>query len=219
MWADINACLRIDASQEFRSYIWRTSRPVSPGDAAPSLYLCSLATTATHFPELGAAEWKRHLMVDFKVAACDAHTFGVMLHVDKSGKGHRLQFIPQGNGLFSVILMTDFPPLDDFWADQYKMYIPRPVDGPELVRHDNVSLVDGVFLFLRGQIVEVFCGGRALSFRLPEPPNWADSERDGVRRLGWYVEDGMVDLVDINMRHSMSKEDGLAELDNLEDAE
>jgi beta-fructofuranosidase len=158
-------------------------------------------------------------MVDFKVAACDAHTFGVMLHVDKSGKGHRLQFIPQGNGLFTVILMTDFPPLDDFWADQYKMYIPRPVDGPELVRHDNVSLVDGVFLFLRGQIVEVFCGGRALSFRLPEPPNWADSERDGVRRLGWYVEDGMVDLVDINMRHSMSKEDGLAELDNLEDAE
>lgn len=159
-------------------------------------------------------------MVDFKIAACDAHTFGVMLQTDSSGKGHRLQFTPQGNGFFSVALFTDFPPLDDFWADQYRMHIPRPVDGPELVRHDNVSLVDGVFLFLRGQLVEVFCGGRALSFRLPTPPNWTDDTRDGFRRLGWFVEDGMVDLVDINMRHSMSIKDGAAEPDHeLEDAE
>ncbi|KAM0354287.1 hypothetical protein ACHAPU_001331 [Fusarium lateritium] len=220
MWADTNACLRIDASQEFRSYIWQTSRPVSPSNAAPSLYLCSLGTTATHFPELGSAEWKRHLMVDFKIAACDAHTFGVMLQTDSSGKGHRLQFTPQGNGLFSVALITDFPPLDDFWADQYRMHIPRPVDGPELVRHDNVSLVDGVFLFLRGQLVEVFCGGRALSYRLPMPLNGTNGGRDGVRRLGWFVEDGMVDLVDINMRRSMSIKDGSAEADHgLDDAE
>ncbi|KAM0558318.1 hypothetical protein ACHAPJ_005012 [Fusarium lateritium] len=220
MWADTNACLRIDASQEFRSYIWQTSRPVSPSNAAPSLYLCSLGTTATHFPELGSAEWRRDIMVDFKVAACDAHTFGVMLQTDSSGKGHRLQFNPQGNGLFSVTLMSDFPPLDDFWADQYRIHIPRPVDGPELVRHDNVSLVDGVFLFLRGQLVEAFCGGRSLSFRLPIPPNWVDNDRDGVRRLGWFVEDGMVDLVDINMRHSMGIKDSSVESDNgLEDAE
>ncbi|KAF5025095.1 hypothetical protein F66182_2796 [Fusarium sp. NRRL 66182] len=220
MWADTNACLRIDASQEFRSYIWRVSRPVSPSNAAPSLYLCSLGTTATHFPELGSAEWKQDLMVDFKVAACDAHSFGIMLQADSSGKGHRLQFHPQGNGFFSAALTTDFPPLDDFWADQYRINIPRPVDGPELVRHDNISLVDGVFLFLRGQLVEVFCGGRALSFRLPKPPNRVDDGRSGVRRLGWFVEDGMVDLVDMSIRYSLSIHDGSVESDNgFEDAE
>ncbi|KAJ4156560.1 hypothetical protein NW754_008193 [Fusarium falciforme] len=195
MWADTNACLRIDASQEFRSYIWQTSRPVSPSNAAPNLYLCSLGSTATHFPELGSAEWRRDLIVDFKVAACDAHSFGVMLQTDGSGKGHRLQFSPSGNGLFSVSLITDFPPLDDFWADQYRLHLPRPIDGPELVRHESVSLVDGVFLFLR---------------ELPK----------GVRRFGWFVEDGMVDIVDMCMRHSMGLKDLSVESDNgLEDAE
>ncbi|KAJ4219418.1 hypothetical protein NW759_007808 [Fusarium solani] len=220
MWADTNACLRIDASQEFRSYIWQTSRPVSPSNAAPNLYLCSLGSTATHFPELGSAEWRRDLMVDFKVAACDAHSFGVMLQTDGSGKGHRLQFSPSGNGLFSVSLITDFPPLDDFWADQYRLHLPRPIDGPELVRHESVSLVDGVFLFLRGQLVEAFCGGRALSFRLPIPASWTENCRKGVRRFGWFVEDGMVDIVDMCMRHSMGLKDLSVESDNgLEDAE
>ncbi|KAH7208515.1 uncharacterized protein BKA55DRAFT_586283 [Fusarium redolens] len=52
------------------------------------------------------------------------------------------------------------------------------------MRHDNVSLVGGVFLFLRGQLVEVFCGGRSLSYRLPTQPNWADDNRKGFRRFG-----------------------------------
>ncbi|KAH6889727.1 glycosyl hydrolase [Thelonectria olida] len=204
MSADGNGYLRIEVDGELRDFLWRSSKPVCPSNAAPSLYLCSVGSTATHFPELGPVALCRDLFVDFRVAACDAHSFGVMFQTDASGKGHRLQFSPAGHGLFSVSLWTDFPPLDDFWADQYRLYLPRPVDGPELVRHDNVSLVDGVFLVLRGQIVEAFCGGRSLSFRLPMPPppsldnNVSDGE---MRRIGWFVEDGIVDLVHISIRY------------------
>jgi beta-fructofuranosidase len=88
------------------------------------------------------------------------------------------------------------------------------------MRHDNVSLVGGVFLFLKGQLVEVFYGGRSLSFRLPTPPNWADGNSNGFRRFGWFVEDGVVDLVDKCMRRSTSIRDPSVESDNgLEDVE
>lgn len=197
MYADNNGHLRIEADPGLRDFLWRTSKTVCQGSAAPSLYLCSLGSTATHFPELGSLALRHDLFIDFKVAACDAHSFGVMLQTDESGKGHRLQFSPSGHGLFSVALWTDFPPLDDFWADQYRLHLPRPIDGPELVRHDNVSLVEGVFLFLRGQVIEAFCGGRSLSFRLPKP----DASGGEIRRFGWFVEDGMVDVVNISVRH------------------
>ncbi|KAK7414332.1 hypothetical protein QQX98_006774 [Neonectria punicea] len=205
MYADNNGNLRIEADRGLRNFLWQTSRAVCPTNAASSLYLCSLGSTATHYPELGAVALRRDLFIDFKVAACDAHSFGVMFQTDESGKGHRLQFSPSGHGLFCVAMLTDFPPLDDFWADQYDLHLPRPIDGPELVRHDNVSLVEGVFLFLRGQIVEAFCGGRSLSFRLPLPLVSQEAPCGEIRRFGWFVEDGMVDIVDISVRHRIKE--------------
>lgn len=207
MWADNDACLRVGVSHELRTYLWRISRPVSTSNAAPSLYLCSPGSTATHFPELGPAEWRRDLTIEFNVAACDAHSFGIMLQMDSTGKGFRLQFTPTGSGLFSVILLIETPPLDDSWADQYQTYLDGSLDGPELIRHDNVSLTDGIFIFLRGQLMETFCGGRSLSFRLPTLPSWDDDQSESVRRFGWFVEDGMVDVVNISMRHSLTPKD------------
>lgn len=160
------------------------SKPVSTRNAAPSLYLCPPRSVATHFPELGPVEWRRDLSIEFSIAACDAHSFGIMLQTDSSGKRFRLQFIPSSNGLFAVVLLTDLPLLDDFWADHCHVHVNRPIDGPELVRHDCGSLTDRVFIFLRGQLVEVFCGGRSLSFRLPKLPGWDGGQRDGVRRFG-----------------------------------
>lgn len=193
--ADANGWLRVDAAKEFRDHVQKTSTPIPQSTVSPSLYICSIGSTATHFPDLSSTSLSRDLTVSFKVAACDAHGFGLVLQADATDKGHKLQFSPSGSGFFSVALVTDFPPLDDFWADQYKLHLPRPVDGPELVRHDSVSLAEGVILVLRGQLVEVFCGGRSLSFRLPkiEVPT-------EVRRLGWFVEDGVVDIKDVSVR-------------------
>ncbi|KAH7140525.1 hypothetical protein B0J13DRAFT_624410 [Dactylonectria estremocensis] len=205
MYADEHGHLRIEVERGLRDFLWRTSTTVCPSSAAPGLYLCSLGSTATHFPELGSVTLRRDPFIDFTVAACDAHSFAVMIQTDPSGKGHRLMFSPSGSGLFSVSLWTDFPPLDDFWADQYGLHLPRPIDGPELVRHDNVSdnvsLIEGVFLFLRGQAIEAFCGGRSLSFRLPKPSPWAEASGAEMRRFGWFVEDGMVDIVNLSVRH------------------
>ena len=197
--ADENGCLRVDVAKEFKEHVFRASRPLLQSTVSPALYLCSVGSTSTHFPVLGPRAKSQDLAIGFKVATCDAHSFGLILQADGTDKGHRLQFIPSGHGLFSVTLLTDFPPLDDFWADQYKLHLLRPVDGPELVRHEGVSLVSGVSLFLRGQMVEVFCGGRSLSFRLPVP-SLTEAAGGSMRRLGWFVDDGMVDFRDISVR-------------------
>ncbi|KAF7563584.1 hypothetical protein G7046_g535 [Stylonectria norvegica] len=194
--ADENGYLQVDAAPELKEHVWQTSKPLLQSSVAPTLYLCSVGSTATHFPVLDSVASVADLFINFKVGACDANSFGLILQADGTEKGHRLQFSPSGSGVFSVKLLTDFPPLDDFWADQYKLHLPRPVDGPELVRHEGVSLTKGVSVFLRGQTVEIFCGGRSLSFRLPMPVD----RNDSVKRFGWFVEDGMVDLIDVSIR-------------------
>ncbi|CAM1502712.1 Fc.00g074880.m01.CDS01 [Cosmosporella sp. VM-42] len=196
--ADENGCLQVDVAKEFREHASYASRPLLQSTIAPTLYLSSVGSTSTHFPVLSSMAAMQDLVVNFKVAACDAHSFGLVLQADSTDKGHRLQFTPSGNGLFSVTFITDFPPLDDFWADQYKLHLPRLVDGPELVWHEGVSLVEGVSLFLRGQMAEVFCGGRSLSFRLPMPS--IEAVGNNVQRLGWFVDDGMVDIKDLSVR-------------------
>lgn len=199
--ADEDGHLRVDIGRELRDLLHRSSESMCP---SPSVYLCSVGSTTTHFPKLisspTALNRDSDLFVSFRVSAFDAPSFGVQLQTDVHGKGHRLRFTPSpstGNSkLFSVSLWTDFPPLDDFWADQYALFLPRPVDGPELVRHDGVSLSEGVFMVLRGRLVEVFCGGRSLTFRLPRP--------DGqTRKFGWFVEDGVVDIVDVSIRRGI----------------
>ena len=140
----------------------------------------------------------------FGIATHSAHSFGLILHADQEHKGHRLQFSPSSDGKYTVTLLTDFPALDDFWADQYKLYLPKAVDGPELVRHESVDLTAGVSLLLKGQTIQVFCGGRSISFRLPLIEDSLGSTTGGQRNhpkpLGWFVEDGEAELNNIVIR-------------------
>ncbi|KAH8895253.1 Arabinanase/levansucrase/invertase [Thozetella sp. PMI_491] len=180
----------------------KTSTPV---ETIPStLKMTAVGTTKTNFLDLGPGE-SQDLLATFDIRQCDAHSFGVVLQADEEEKGFRLQIVPGPQDTYSVILHTDFPSLDDFWADQYKLYLPRLVDGPEIVRHDGVKLIGGIKLLLRGQVMEVFCGGRSISFRLPMPSLYTPDDNGQARkechRFGWFVEDGEVAVDNVSIRY------------------
>lgn len=192
--ADKQGNLRVDLVAGVERLFRETSDSVSHKIVPADMTLSSIASTKVTFPDLAVVE-TQDMLVHFDIAKCDTHSFGVVLQADENEKAHRLR-ISRGSGeSFHVALLTDFPPLDDFWADQYTLHQPRPVDGPEIVRHDGVDLSSGITLILRGQLVEIFCGGRSMSFRLPLPTN------GGTRRLGWFVEDGEVELFNISVRY------------------
>lgn len=199
--ADPNGWLRVEMAPEFRNAVVRTSTPLAQALVPSSISLGSAGSTTTSFPELTGESTKDDLFLSFDIHSSDAHSFGVVLQADETDKAHRLSITPNGHDdLFTVTMLTDFPPLDDFWADQYKLHLPRPVDGPELVRHDGVSLSGGVSVLLRGRLVEVFGGGRSLSFRLPIP----EQPERYTRRFGWFVEDGVVELANVSVRCCVS---------------
>lgn len=186
--ADEGGNLRVSVPDEVKASWLLASTPVPNSIVAPSLCLACIDSTATTFPDVSSGD----LLLSFRIKGCDSLSFGTILQQDATEKGFKIQFSPSWPGRYTVCLMTDFPPLDDFWADQYDVHLPRPVDGPELVRHESV-LVDDVTLVLRGQLVEVFCGGRSISYRLPRPGG-------KTRRLGWFVQDGMVELGQVSAR-------------------
>lgn len=193
--ADDNGCLKVEMAPEFREALFQTSEPVP--QALAKIPISSAGTTSTSFPALDSETYDSDLLLSFNVEAVDAHSFGLVFQADETDKGHRLSITPNAHdGRFTVTMLTDFAPLDDFWADQYKLHLPRPVDGPELVRHDGVSLKDGVSVLIRGRLLEVFAGGRSLSFRLPQPGSTVKT----TRRVGWFVEDGNVELVEVSVR-------------------
>ena len=195
--ADIQGHLRIEIVPELQQSILQASNPLSGVPA--KLSLNCIGATGTEFPSLTKEMARDDMLLSFDVKTSSAHSFGLVFQADVTGKGHRLCITPNpGGDMFTVTLLTDFPPLDDFWADQYKLHLPRPVDGPELVRHDFVSLERGISVLLRGQLVEVFCGGRSMSFRLPVPEQSQPSHE--TRRFGWFVEDGAVELSSIFVR-------------------
>lgn len=193
---NLQVCVVPGVAELFR----QTSSPL-PLKAAPAeINLSSIGSTISSFPEM---QEDKDLLIHFNIAHCDAHSCGMVLQADGTEKGHRLRFSPTHNA-YSVALMTDLAPLDDFWADQYDLHLPRPVDGPELVRHENVDLKGGVTMFIRGQVVEVFCGGRSTTYRLPLPatkgPSELAAESTGkTHRIGWFVEDGEVRLEDVSI--------------------
>ncbi|KAM0553300.1 hypothetical protein ACHAPJ_007313 [Fusarium lateritium] len=202
--ADENGYLRVEVVPEAKYLYEQTSKTLLTSQIPSELTLRSIGSTGTSFPDLDTTQVQdSHL--DFNIKRCDAHSFGLLLQVDGTEKGHRLQITPSRWGTYTVALLTDFPSLDDFWADQYSIHIPRPVDGPELVRHEGIDLSSGVQLFFRGQLLEIFLGGRSISFRLPQQTVAApegEAARSGPsHRLGWFVEDGEVELDNISFRH------------------
>jgi beta-fructofuranosidase len=198
--ANAHGFLSVDIASEYRHRFMDSSLRLSDTIIPPKVQLASVETTATLFPELPEAVTSQDLLLSFRVGECEAHAFGIVLQSDPTDKGHRLQFTSTPGGSTSVSLLTDFPPLDDFWADQYNLHLPRGVDGPELVRHDAIDLSSGVSLLLRGRLVEAFFGGRSISFRLPKPVQGATGSINGdTRRLGWCVQDGSVELIEVSM--------------------
>lgn len=191
--ADAQGNLKVEMAPEFREALLKTSTPVP--QALVQVPASSAGTTSTSFPALDAETNERDLLLSFHVGAVDAHSFGLVFQADETDKGYRLSLTSNPyDDRFTIAMLTDFPPLDDFWADQYKLHLPKPVDGPELVRHDGVSLKDGLCVLIRGRLLEIFAGGRSLSFRLPV------SASINTRRIGWFVEDGNIELVDVSVR-------------------
>lgn len=201
VWADENGYLQVDSGVEVRRLFLETSTSLSPNEIPEILVMSATGSTQTIFPELGLAATQNDLLIEFNIHACDSHGFGILLHADDDLRGHRLHFAPCMGQVYSITLFIDLPSLDDFWADQYNLHVPRPVDGPEMVRHENVKINSAIRVFLRGQLVEVLCGGRSISFRLPEPKvrgvyneTITSAASQSLHRLGWYVEDGTIEL-------------------------
>lgn len=198
--ADAQGNLQIKAVPEVLELFRSTATSISEA-VASEFSLSSIGATKMSFPDVPG---DRDLLVHFDISDCDAHSFGMAFQVDETHKGYRLQLTPTTEETYTVKLLTDFPPLDDFWADQYNIHLPRPVDGPEIVSHDNVRLKGGVSVLIRGQVVEVFCGGRSITYRLPLPvrkPGDIASQNaiDKAHRMGWFVDDGDVRFKNVSI--------------------
>lgn len=208
VFADEKGYLQVTIVPDVKRLLEETSRPV----ATPSrLSMTSVGSTTATTMELGAAE-VQDLLVRFKIEHYDAESFGLVIGTVGTSRSYRLHITSGGpDDIYTISLMTDLPPLDDFWADQYDLHLPRLVDGPELVRHDGVHLTTMITILLRGSLLEVFCGGRSISYRFPVPTtslantclsdNGGDATLTGSPRLGWYVSDGEVELSDFSVRH------------------
>jgi beta-fructofuranosidase len=193
--ADHKGNLQLSPVHETIQYFEQTSRQL----LQPSQRLSLSSIGATKLKLIEGGRESEDILLRFSVGRCDAHSFGLLLRVDGTQKGHRLQFTPNPYGTYTATLLTDCPPLDDFWADQYNLHLPRLVDGPEIVRHENMSLDGGVLVLLRKQLVEAFFGGRSISFRLPMPQIPCGQEITEPQRLCWFIEDGDVELTNVSI--------------------
>jgi beta-fructofuranosidase len=155
--------------------------------------------------------------LEFELASQDAASFGLSFRTDEDNKGHRLRFVPTAHGSFDVSLLSCPPPLDDFWADQYDLHLPREVDGPELARHSDLTITGSVVVTVMSDVLEIFAGGKSISYRLPCSNPRNDSPQNGhvngngdgalrhnkdrapVQELGVFVEDGGLALVNVSL--------------------
>ncbi|KAK8156099.1 glycosyl hydrolase [Phyllosticta citrichinensis] len=239
VWAADDGSLRIEPVPEALDALLerRAEERVGWSWSVPaSLRLSGVGTTATRFLDLPcplAQPLAQPYLVSFAISRPNANTtpasFGILLRTSPSSlRGHRIVFRPlptlvsDSPALFSVTLQTDIPPLDDFWADQYCLYVARGVDGPEIVRHDAVALFEEkrgqaekkavVRLLVTGDVLQCFVGGRAITFRLPPLQTQedgvvdgavdgeVDGEEDEVREIGFFVQDGEVLFEDLTIR-------------------
>lgn len=155
--------------------------------AGADLRMQALGTLETKFLDCKTNNVTDDLLVEFEVAKVAASSFGLILRSDVELKAHKIVFNATRHGTFNVVLLCDQPPLDDFWADQYDLHLARPVDGPDIVRHNDIDLSGAITLALRSHCLELFCDGKSISFRLPDCG-------DHERRLGLFVQDGTVDF-------------------------
>lgn len=196
-------------------------RPLRPAllDSSPptTISMESIGTSTSTFLPIPVADGGAGLKLEryslaFAVASQDARSFGVLLRADDDSRGYRVRFEPLGRGspalqLYTVTLLADLPPLCDFWADMNDVHLPKLLDGADLVRHGAVELDGSVRLVVTADIIEVFVGGKAMTYRLPARVKLATSGAHGVgvpsakaivHELGFFVEDGSVHLKNVD---------------------
>jgi beta-fructofuranosidase len=186
-------------------------RPVKPVlsdvfSALPSFYLPKIELNAvgkTATQLLDKIKCERPYMITFNIQSTSAASFGLIFDVDDDLKGCYLRFVPTFEGRYTVLLALAPAPLDDFWSDQYELYLPRDVDGPEIVRHENVKVVEAVTVIRSGDTVEVFVGGRSLSYRLLGSAEAARNADGKIWDIGIFVEDGVVEFSDFKVTEGM----------------
>jgi beta-fructofuranosidase len=83
------------------------------------------------------------------------------------------------------------------------MYLPRGVDGPEIIQHRNIRIDGPVSILRSGNTIEVFVGGRALSYRLLGSALVAKKDDCKSWDIGMYVEDGSVQYSDFKVTEGM----------------
>lgn len=146
--ADGNGLLLVEPCREFLDSTFRRGLQVSI--PSTTLALSSVACMRKcSLPVQEAADY----CLEFLIKSQDAASFGLMLRTDGDMKGHRLRFVPAAVGLFDMCLLSCPPPLDDFWADQYGLHLPREVDGPEIARHAALPLHGSIVVAVRCDVV------------------------------------------------------------------
>lgn len=218
VFADADGLLQAQPSMEAVQAAFAAAVEPDAGDLPSDLQLSSVGeTSARYFPVQHTVDPVDYLF-QFDIASHDATSFGLLLRVDEDMKGHRLKFEPTAANLFDVVLLSDSPPLDDFWADQYKLYLPREVDGPGIARHNGIAVEGTVTVVVKANVLEIFVGGRSISYRLPQRSASETNGRHGntnddvngkiedakqeIKELGIFVEDGTVQLAGVSLRLS-----------------
>ncbi|KAB8228763.1 glycosyl hydrolase [Aspergillus alliaceus] len=190
--ATADGSLRIEPVEEILSEFFRTE----PVFQRSYVKLNSHGAVKKHFLYPSSADNGLPTLMSFKFSSSDVASFGVLFHVDYDLSGYWLRFSPtqtgSGRPIFTISLSLCPPSQDEHWSDQYRLYLPpQEVDGHELVRHDNVSIEQNepVKFLMVGDTLEVFVGGRAISYRFQ--PN-RHGAKGGNLRYGLFVDDGEV---------------------------
>lgn len=178
------------------------------------LSLASIGQTSTQFLPVDEKKGHCDYYLEFKIASQDAASFGITFRTDEDMEGYRLRFVPNSPNTFEMTLSRCPAPLDDFWADQYSLHLPREVDGSELARHSQVDIIDPIVVTLRSNVLEVFASGKSISYRLPpyehRCANGASENghleaqgkaRSARRELGFFVEDGSLELINVTLKY------------------
>ncbi|KZZ93047.1 Glycosyl hydrolase family 43, five-bladed beta-propellor domain protein [Ascosphaera apis ARSEF 7405] len=195
--ADAEGALRIGPCIEVLKEAFETD----PAVHEPTNYLEAIGKINTEWLEQPSYVPEGQL-ITFRVdPSLATSSFGMLFRTDSDYAGYWLKFSPHssiGRTVYYTLALSINPvPLDDFWADQYKLYLHREVDGSDLVRHDHVGIkdYDEIRILLLDETVEVFAGGRVLTYRFAK-----DGRKDNkTAPLGLFVDDGEVSFHDFKV--------------------
>ncbi|KAI1265962.1 Arabinanase/levansucrase/invertase [Xylariaceae sp. FL1019] len=197
--------LVVSVLPEFLQSLKTVPLPTTLGQTFPSeVQIESIGAATTRSLPVSSPPPGSTLCFSFSVATPDAKEFGILLQFSDDMRGYKVAFEQIAGDVYSVTLLTDLAPFDQFWADLTNHHIPKLIDGAELVKHNAVKLDKTVHVLLMEDIVEVFVGGKVLTHRLPrrEKNVGHDEPVSEISTLGMYVEDGSARFEDLQLRQS-----------------